>query len=361
MENGIVNLSNFFDRSIFTPSVVCLHSSGVMEQRLKPDVKVHCMNFREVKRLLRPFSFAKYLQKEKIDIIHTHAWGGGSFTGIMAAKIAKVPVVINGEHGSFFTKRRQIIAQKILFNLCDANLAVSESLKIKISKKLGVSSDRITVIRNGVDSNIFSGQYSKNKILNTLKSNGYDLKDKFIIISVGSLKPEKGQIFLLEAVRKLVVEDGITQLTVIFAGDGPDMKKLSTYRKHNKLCNNVFFLGNRSDIPELLTIADLLVSTSVGSHEGLSNVMLEAMSSSVPVIATKSVGTEEVVQDGYNGFLIPQGDHVFLATIIRSLIDNPKLLLKISNNSKTTAENNFSIAAMVQAYQDLYLKLFQKR
>jgi len=264
---------------------------------------------------------------------------------------------VNGEHGSFFLKPHQIILQRFLSSLCNANLSVSESLKIKINEFLGIPAEKIRVIRNGVDTDTFTGDYPREEVLKKLNDQGYQLdSNSFYIITVGSLKVEKGQIFLLKAFRQLKMQQ-VDSVRVIVVGDGPDRTMLSDYVMSNGLWEHVYFVGNRPDIPELLSVADLFVSTSVPKHEGLSNVMLEAMSSGLPVISSVSVGTSELVKDGFNGYIFQENDVQGLASKIEMLVSDRFLLQELSKNAKKFIRNNFSLPKMINEYEELYLYL----
>jgi sugar transferase (PEP-CTERM/EpsH1 system associated) len=360
MENGLVNICNGLDRSRFMSAICCLNGAGEMVQRLKPDVSFYNMNFKEGKSLSAIFNLALFFRKIKPDVVHTHAWGGGSFYGIVSAIIGRVPIIINGEHGIFFTKPRQILLQRLLFWLCDANLTVSNSLMIKTQKIIGVSKNKITVIKNGVDIYKYSGEYPKEAIFIRLKNEGFNFNPQsFIIFSIGSLKSDKMQIRLLKALRYIKIMEKSFIINLFIIGNGPDRKMLEDFTKEAQLSDIVFFLGTRDDIHELLSISDLLVSVSI--EEGLSNVMLEAMSSGVPVVSTESLGAAELITNGINGFLVEQENADQLAEKIIQLYEDRSLLKNLGRNAKQIIHENYSITKMVQEYEKLYSFLAKKK
>ena len=295
------------------------------------------------------------------DIVHTHAWGGGSFEGILGARIAKTPVIINGEHGSFFLKVHQVFLQRILAAMCNLTLSVSESLKGKIVEHLGIPPKRIRVIRNGVDTSKFTGRHNYSYIIRECGAKyGVPLnKDSFVVGNVGSLKAEKNQVMLLKALGEIKENDKSKSIKAVFAGDGPDRQWLIEYLKKNGLQGNVVFLGNRQDIPQLLSLFDVLVSTSISRHEGMSNVILEAMSSGLPVIATRSVGTSEIVREGETGFLIEENDVSALINKINLLRNDRELVRKIGARAQEIVKRDYSITKMVANYEKLYLDFLQ--
>ncbi len=268
MENGIINLANNHDRDKFEIVICCLNTAGAMAERLKDDVKLYVLHEKEGFSFTRILRVARFFRKLRPDIVHTHGWGGGSLYGILGAKLAGIPIVINGEHGSFFAKHNQMLLQRILFFLCNYNLSVSEALKIKTQEVLHVPPEKITVIRNGVDTSKFNGQYSVDKIVQVLQQEGYAIdSNSFNIFMVGSLKPLKGHIIFLKSLKEIKkqyssINENVNQIKGIIIGGGPDREKLQTFIQQNDLIDNVYFLGNRNDVAELLTVADLLVSAS---------------------------------------------------------------------------------------------------
>lgn len=363
MENGIVNLANNHDREKFEIAICCLNDAGDMAKRLKHDVQLHVLEEKEGFSLMRVLRVAKFFIKIQPDIVHTHAWGGGSFYGIIGAKLAGVSIVINGEHGAFFTGKAQLLMQQILFYLSNYNLSVSETLKVKAAHTLNLPKNKIMVIKNGVDTDRFNGQYPKAAVFKKIKAAGTDISNKtFNIFLIGSLKPEKAQMTALRSA-KMIKDSHMAvadKLRFVFIGIGPDLKFLQDYVNQHDLNKMICFLGNRVDIPELLSVAHLLVSTSISRHEGLSNVILEAMSSGVPVIATKSVGSGEVVRDDYNGFLIKEGDVEHLSHHIIELANAGDQLERLGQNARKNIIDNFSIKKMVENYEDLYFSALKQ-
>jgi len=349
-----MNICNRLDRATFQPIICCLKKIGQLAPKLNPDVQILQMNFPDNHIFFRPLILAKLFKKEKIDIVHTHGWGGGMFEGVLGARLAGVPVIINGEHGKFFRKSHQIYLQKILASLCHVTFAVSDSLKKKIIDQLGIHPQKINVIPNGVDSHIFTGDHAdcdvEQKIRHQLKDKS--LKERFIIGCIGSLKPEKNQKLLLDSLKLM----NHPNVLVLFIGDGIDKVKLHHHVHNSGLNEQVLFLGNRTDIPQLLSIVDVLVSTSIPNHEGLSNVVLEALSSKVPVIATQSVGMAEIVIDGMTGFLIAPNDFSKLAEKISCLLASTELRKKMGNHGRQFVTENYSLEKMLCAYQNIYLQ-----
>lgn len=363
MENGINNISNLIDRSRFEPVVCCRRGLGRMIARLKDDVHTVDMVFPEGKSFSLAYDMARYFTKEKPDVVHAHGWGGGSFDAVVGARLAHVPVVINGEHGMFFTKPHQIMLQRFLARLCDATLSVSQSLKEEIIGKLGISGTRITVIRNGVDTARFTGTHDTTAFKAELyERHGLAVTpDMFIIGCVGSVKPSKNQMALIRALEYITEQNPAHRTVALIVGDGVDRQKLQSYVAASPVADKVFFLGERSDIPTVLSLINVLSLTSLAGQEGLPNVILEAMSSGVPVVSTRSVGPSEIIEDGMNGYLTEQDDIAGLAGSFMRLAADRSASSAMGGRARAFIEAKYSIQSMVSAYEQIYLKLLTEK
>lgn len=360
MENGVVNILNNLDRTKFIPMLCAINGLGEMTKRLEKDVSVTNLNYSERKALLRPFSMSGYLKETKPDIVHTHGWGGGAWDGIISGKLAKTPVIINGLHGRLNYSRFQLLLQKFLELLCDATLAVSYSLKDKSVSKIDIPANRIRVIHNGVDESIFNGKYDTAELRSELKKNyGISINENsFVIGSIGTLKTDKNQKLLIDALINISKERDINEFKVLIVGDGPDRSLLEKMVADAKLINQVFFLGQHHNVYKLLALMNIVVSTSMAKSEGLSNVILEAMSSGVPVIATDSVGVSELINDTENGLIICRSEALELSKAIEFLADFSDVLKKMAIESRKYILDNFTLNKMVCQYAAIYEELF---
>jgi len=372
MENGVVNLLKNHDRSRFELMLCCLNEPGLMAPRLMSDVQLVCIGMPEGKRqLLYMPELVSTFSKTSPDVVHVHGWAGGSLYGVLGARLAGVPVVVNGEHGGFKTRNYQVILQRLLAMLCDRTLSVGKELKDEVVRRLGIHSECITVIPNGVDVEVFSGHYQvdKTQLLKRFRPDlGNDVKP-FIIGCIGSIKPSKNQIMILKAMKRLREKIPGYPLYVMFVGDGPDRPMLENFVRNSNLDEQVVFVGIRHDVPQLLSAMDVLVSLSLPnrdglSHlltEGLSNVLLEAMSSGVPAIATDSIGASELMIDGFNGFIVKCHDDEALCNRIEMLIHDPDLCIEISCNAKRFINEHYSLQRMVARYESLYIECLSDR
>jgi glycosyltransferase involved in cell wall biosynthesis len=170
-----------------------------------------------------------------------------------------------------------------------------------------------------------------------------------IILTLARLDKQKGHPYLLKAAAQ------VPEALFLLVGDGPERASLENLAQQLGIAGRVLFLGYRQDIPDLLSICDMMVLPSL--YEGLPLSILEAMAAGKPVIATNIGGTNEAVIDGETGLLVPPADPPALAAAIRKLIGNPLLAGKLAAAGKAEVHREFSVETMIrkvtQAYDEI--------
>jgi glycosyltransferase involved in cell wall biosynthesis len=141
----------------------------------------------------------------------------------------------------------------------------------------------------------------------------------------------------------------------MIVGSGSEEQRLKTLSGELKISDYLYLLGERSDIPELMQALDVFVLPSIA--EGISNTILEAMASGLPVIATSVGGNVELVEDGRTGFLFAPVDYRNLARKIIFYFRNRDVIEQHGKNGRTKTENELSLAGMVKRYEALYTSL----
>ena len=363
LENGVINICNALDRKKFIPAICCLKAFGSMAKRLKPDVRLFNLNFPEGNNLSCILKIISFFRKEKPDIVHAHGIGQGSFLCIIGAMAAGIRVIINGEHGKIRLRSHQIYLQRIISLIPDVILSVSSALKMNISLQVGIPCRKITVIPNGVDTSIFNGKHNISEFKKELlKLYNFKINDAdFVLGVIGSLKPEKNQKMVLDALEMFNQIQKNNNLRILFAGDGPDKLMLMKYAADFGLDKQVVFLSERSDIYEMLSLINVLSLVSLRGHEGMSNVILEAMSSGVPIISTKSTGSIELINEGENGFLVDPGDVFALCKKIELLYTNRLLAKNMGKKAREIILDRFSLQKMLSSYEALYIGQFLRK
>lgn len=388
-EQVVISLVRGLDKSKFQPFVCCLNDEGRFADELKKEgIKVIALNkakgidFSLISKIIR------VIRENNIQIIHTHLWGA-NFWGRFAASAAKVPVVVTEHNVDIWKSPLHFMIDKFLFKKTDCFIAVSETVRDFYAKKLRVDSDLIKVVYNGIKVNSLedrrekieerrekddNGRQTTDDRQDTLRGELGIKSDEKVIALIGRLVPQKGILFFLNAMNEVFVHRPSSidyRLKILIVGEGPLKNSLQSMvhsPQYKNIEEKIVFTGFRKDIPEILSITDILVLPS--SREGLPMILLEAMSAGAIVIATRVGGTPELVQDGVNGFLVEYGDNLGLAQKIeyvlgelnKSEIRNSKseknlAINQIKENARKTVEEKFSLKKMIEEHERIYDQL----
>jgi len=173
--------------------------------------------------------------------------------------------------------------------------------------------------------------------------------DAVLALALGRLHPNKGFDLLLDA---LALTRGIY---LWIAGDGPLRQELERQARGLRIADRVRFLGWREDTAMLLAASDMLVSSS--KHEPLGNVVIEAWSAGVPVVATAAVGPRALIRDGETGLLVPLGDAAALADAMTRLAESTDLRAELAGAGREAHAAEFSEEVVVAQYRAFFDKV----
>jgi sugar transferase (PEP-CTERM/EpsH1 system associated) len=350
MEVGITKLVNSLDRSRIASSICSCRPGDSLKQRLRPDIPLYEFNRREGNDPRLVVQLVRLFRAKRPDVIHTHRWAT-LLEGLIAARLAGVPFVVHGEHGTLETRRHNALVQRTVWNRVDRVLSVSSRLAERMARDIGFRVDRIQVIRNGVDLERFKPEQR----LEARASFGLE-PHQIVIGSVGRLVPVKDQATLLRALA-LLRTSGFSFMGVL-AGAGPLHGELQSLAAALNL-DNVSLLGNRNDVERVLGALDVFVLSSLS--EGLSNTIQEAMATGLPVVATRVGGADELVEHEHTGCLVPPGDPRALAEAIASLVRDPARRQRFAQAGIERARQHFGLDRMIREYEQMYLDLSRRR
>jgi sugar transferase (PEP-CTERM/EpsH1 system associated) len=302
-------------------------------------------------RKLNALRMARIFRAFKPDIVHSRNWT--CIDAIIGARLAGVPVIIHGEHGreAADPEGRSALRRKVrraLSPLVTRFVTVSRDLARWLVSEVGVPSRKVTQIYNGVDTAAFcpEGREAARQALGLPA-------DIVAIGTVGRLDPVKDHRGLLEAFRRVAADD---RAMLLIVGDGPCRADLDRQRRTLGLEQRVHLLGERPDVPVILRALDVFTLPSVG--EGISNSILEAMATGLPVVATKVGGNPELVEPDVTGMLVaPQSPDALAAALQRYLAD-PMLVRKHGEAARQRVVREFGLERMLAAYETLYADLF---
>ena len=294
------------------------------------------------------FRLASILRRQRVDVFHSFLFHA-NFIGRIAARLARVPVSIGSLRVAEKRRRSHLLLDRLTIGLVDKEVAVSESVAAFSRKVARIPDNKLTVIGNAVDVERF--QRAPRGALRRSLALG---DDAFLIGFIGRLERQKGLDILLEAFPH--VRSEIPHARLIVVGAGREETQLRSLATQLGLGESAIFLGWRSDIPEILVDLDLVAAPS--RWEGMSNVILEALAAALPVVATDSHGTKEILGDTLRGGLLDaMPDPETLAQRILQLARDPKRRRELSLAGVNRVANAFSVDAMVDRYEKLYAKL----
>ncbi|MDI6839376.1 MAG: glycosyltransferase family 4 protein [bacterium] len=348
----VKGLQDKYDITLATGSVKDIDILGINVVVIPSLVR----NISPIKDFICVFELYKLIRRGRFDIVDTHSSKAG-FLGRVAAKLAGCPIIIHKPHGhvfyGYFSKSITLIfillerfsakfTNKII---CLTPAETKDYLSLKISGDI----DKFVTVHSGVELDPFINV----KVDKKAKKEEFGLNlNSPVIICNARLVPVKGHRYLIEAAKKVV--ETIPDTKFLIVGDGPLRKKLERMVCKLGLTETVLFLGDRADIPELLAISDIFVLASL--NEGMGRVIIEAMASGLPVVATNVGGIPTVVVDGVTGILIPSKDSESLSQAILHLLKDKELASNMGKNGKERAFM-YSADKMIEKIDNLYKNL----
>jgi len=215
----------------------------------------------------------------------------------------------------------------------------------------GVANSRIRPIPNGVDCDRFSPA-TRELRLRARGALGIP-PTSLVALFAGRLAEDKGISYLIDAWRHVETKGPAHQWCLIIAGE--ELRQGEYRPRGERELRTVRFVGKVPDIRPLLQAADVLIHPSLS--EGLSNVVLEAMATGLPVVGTRTAGLKEQVVDGVTGVLVSTRDAEALAEAVGALLGNGERRVRLGAAGRDRAVQRFDLSSVVDAYEKLYHEL----
>lgn len=303
-----------------------------------------------------------------VDLVHTHLYAA-NVVGRTAARLCGLPVVSTlhdadyepitrlGNPGLSAWKHAVLRAvDRATLQLAQAEVvAVSQYVADSARRRLGARPERTTVIHNAVDTEVFRPGSSDERAP-ARRELGLSPAEP-LVLAVGRMTPQKGHGVLLDALARVSPSSPPPRLALV--GDGDLRPALEARARELGIADRVLFLGVRSDVPDLMRAADLLVLPSL--HEGFGLVLAEAMACALPVVGSDTGPVPEIVENGRSGILFPPGDAAALAAALARLIDSPGLRAALGAQGRERAVAEFSFATMIGRLESLYERIVAGR
>ncbi|MYM89541.1 TIGR03088 family PEP-CTERM/XrtA system glycosyltransferase [Rugamonas sp. FT82W] len=355
LENGLINLINHLPPDRYRHAIVCLRDYSDYHLRIqRPGVEIISINKREGKdwgHYLRLFQTLKRLRPL---MIHTRNLSG--IEGQLLAAVAGVRLRVHGEHGRDMNdlhglSRKYRLLRKVLRPLIGHFIAVSKDLETWLIGTIGARPQRVTHICNGVDSLQFHPRLGPPAAIGPA---GFLCEHAFVIGSVGRMAEVKDHLTLVQAFILLIAEHALPRdrLRLLIAGDGPCRQACLDLLRQAGMDELAWLPGNRDDIPQLMRAMDVFVQPSLA--EGMSNTILEAMATGLPVVATAVGGNPDLVHSGWTGTLVPPGSPAMLADALNDYYRLPALAVSHGQRGRRRVLAEYSLNAMADAYLAVY-------
>jgi sugar transferase (PEP-CTERM/EpsH1 system associated) len=354
LENGLVNLLNRMPSQRWRHAVVSLtRISGRFAERVqRSDVEFIELEkrpghlVRDYPRLYRLF------RRLRPAVVHTRNLA--ALEAAVPAWAAGVPVRIHGEHGwnredPGGMRRRYQYVRRLYRPFVSRYVALSRHLEEYLEHRGGVAPHRVSQSYNGVDTERFRPAEARRPIVGCPFGDPAD----FLIGWIGRMDPVKDLPTLLQAFSHARQRAGAhARLRLALVGDGPARGSVEQLVEALGLRGHVWLAGERADIAELMRGLDCFALPSLG--EGISNTLLEAMATRLPIVATRVGGNGELVESGMTGLLVPPADSDALADALVRYSSDRAMARRHAKAARRVAQSRFSLARMVDDYCSLY-------
>jgi glycosyltransferase involved in cell wall biosynthesis len=302
-------------------------------------------NFPRVARAAR--EVARELRRLRADVLCCSGYKP-DLIGWLAARQAGVPCVSisHGWTSATLKVRFNEMLDRLVLRWMDAVVCVSEGQAVKV-RRTGIPADRIVVIRNAVGTDAFAGpDPARRKELEAL----FPTPPRRLVGAAGRLSPEKGFARLIEAAALVTRAEPDTGFVVF--GDGPLRETLAGQIAAHGLADRFVLAGFRTDLERWLPQLDLAVLSSL--TEGLPVILLEALAAGVPAVSTAVGGTPEVIEDGFNGYLVPPDDAKALAHRILDTLRDDAARRAMGERGRQRVREHFTFRTQSLQYQRLF-------
>lgn len=354
MERVIQDLCRYVDPAKFRFTVLCLSVRGPLADQIEAEgvPVIYCENQTRMGKYLRGLEIGRILKEQRVDILQTHNTTA-FIDGLIGARIAGVPVMIHTDHcKNYPIEWRWTVAENLASRLVDRVVAVSHHTKSELLHFEKIADSKVTVIHNGINPKL-----TRNVSADALRRELGLSPDDIVVGNVGRLEPQKGLDLLLAAAPEVL--RAAPNVRFLIVGGGSLEADLKAQAVSLGISDRVVFTGWRTDAIDLMQLLDVFVSTS--NFEGLPMVLLEATWFGKPIVATGVGGVPELVEDGFNGLILPDRDPARVAATLLRVVKDDVFRRRLGQNSRARYEERFTAQAMASAYQQIYEHYLQRK
>lgn len=290
-------------------------------------------------------ALARLLRRERPEVFHAHMSSPVACKwGLTAAVLARVPAVLGTvQVGEYEPDRSSYWQLRALARGVDRYLAVSQDIADELVERLGWPAEKVDVSYNAVDMARVEVEAPPG-LREELGGEGRPL-----VLTPARLSDQKGHPVLFEAIAH--VPDAL----FLLAGEGPEREELEALVREQGIADRVRFLGRREDVPQLLATCDVFALPSL--YEGSSLAVLEAMAARIPIVSSAIGGTDELIEDGRSGLLVPPGDAEALAVALRRVLEDETLRRSLASHARERVESGLTREQMAGRVTGAYGEL----
>jgi len=315
--------------------------------KLVNEGRVVCLGKKHTLDLVAFGRLVKFARCHKIQIVHAHSSSLG--WGVALKAVMGVRVVWHDHYGdSEFLGQRRKTVLRLLCRWVDHVVSVNRRLAAWAREELGIPENRVSYIPNFT---------TVKKMTKRGRAGGEETP---VIVNVANLRPQKDQVTLLRAVA-LLKEWGLKYQLIIVGSDSRDeyAREVKRLAKVLGVEESVQFLGERDDIEEILSNADIGVLSS--RSEGLPVALLEYGAAGLAVVATDVGSCREVLEDGRVGLVVPPEDPHALANALATLLRSPQLRVRLGMAFHERVRQVYSVDAVIGQFQEIYARITHHR
>lgn len=345
-ERVVYNLARKIDRNGFDLILIGFADGPVRKRYEDMGVPVIILKKKEHIDLSLIMKLRKVFRAQSIDILNPHHYGPFLYTSL--ANIGHKAKMVYTEHSRWQLEElslKERILNRIMIARTDAVMAISRQIEDYYLRKLKLKREKVRFIGNGIDLAYFKWKQGQG----LRESLGIGAKEK-VIGMVANLRPEKNHKLLISAFAR--VAGRLRDIKLVLAGTDCMNGEVQKYAASTDISDRVLFLGQRDDIPELLSVFDVFCLPSV--HEGMPLTLLEAMAVGVPIVGSDVMGINEVIVNGSTGLLFPAGNEEKLAEEIGRVLTDKELSHRLSFAAREFVVRNFSLDDKAEEYQELF-------
>lgn len=362
LENGLANLINHMPVPAYRHAVLALSEiTGFRHRVVRSDVEFIALNKppgQTAWQFPRLYQLFKQLQPHIV-----HSRNLAALEVQMPAWAAGIPVRIHGEHGHDLQDRgasgiSHHRVRRFYRPWVHHYVALSADLQTYLQDTVRVPPAHITQICNGVDGVRFHP--APGGLVPHIPGCPFDPQLHWLVGTVGRMQAIKDPLMLARAFAEALalVPALRTRLRLVMVGEGPLRTEVLSLLEDAGVAQWAWLPGERFDVPEVLRGLHAFALPSLS--EGISNAILEAMASGLPVLATRVGGNTQLVLPGKTGFLVAPGDPADMAAQLVQLAGDPALAVQLGRAARLRMEDHFSLDRMVAAYQAVYDQQLQR-